>query len=73
MICLAGDKVHLIQRMLMQVEHILQFNEHHTVTKEVIGTEREQLLNGLTCEAGEAPHHRSVEGRLRPSWENSYV
>ncbi len=38
-VCLTGDKVSLIQRLLMQVEHILQNNEHYTVTKEVIGTE----------------------------------
>ena len=37
----------LIHRLLMQVERILQINELHTVTKEVIETARENLVIGL--------------------------
>jgi len=36
-----------IHRLLMQVERILQINELHTVTKEVVEAARENLAIGL--------------------------
>jgi len=38
----------LIQRLLTQIERILQINERHTVTKEVVEAARENLVIGLT-------------------------
>jgi len=37
----------LIERLMMQVEHILVANELQVVTKEVVETARENLVIGL--------------------------
>ncbi|MFL5707032.1 MAG: hypothetical protein ACJ8AG_30060 [Ktedonobacteraceae bacterium] len=38
----------LMQRLLTQIERILQINERRTVTKEVVEATRENLVIGLT-------------------------
>ncbi len=40
-------KAQVIHRRLLQVERILQINELHTVTKEVVEAARENLVIGL--------------------------
>ena len=44
---ITAGNVRLIHRLLMQVERILQINELHTVTKEVVEAARENLVIGL--------------------------
>ncbi len=45
---ITGGNFRLMQRLLTQIECILQINELHTVTKEVVEAARENLVIGLT-------------------------
>lgn len=39
--------IRLIDRLMMQVEHVLVANQMHVVTKEVVETARENLIIGF--------------------------
>ena len=45
---ITGGNFRLMQRLLTQIERILQINERRTVTKEVVEAARENLVIGLT-------------------------
>jgi DNA transposition AAA+ family ATPase len=44
---ITGGNFRLVQRLLTQIERILQINEMHTVTKEVVEAARENLVIGI--------------------------